>query len=97
MSEKKCFKVADSVLQRFVQIIQEAMLTGVDCVDIMRQVEMKPDESDPHVLVLSDDYIDMVRKQHESMLKFAEKQRDAKKLLEEAANSSGIIVGQFDK
>lgn len=69
-------KLADSVLHRIVQIVQEGMLMGVDVADIMRQVELRPDASDPHVLVLTEEYKEMVQKQHESLLKFVEEKKN---------------------
>jgi CheY-like chemotaxis protein len=50
------FKFADSVSMRLVQIFQEAIMTGVDGADLLRQVRLQPDESDPHVLTLTPDY-----------------------------------------
>ena len=50
------FKFADSVSMRLVQIFQEAMMMGVDGADLLRQVQLVPDESDPNVLVLSPEY-----------------------------------------
>jgi hypothetical protein len=64
-------KFADSVWHRVVQIVQEAMLTGVDCADLLRQIRVVPDASDPHVLVLSQDYQKQVKEMHEKMLKQA--------------------------
>jgi len=62
------FKFADSVFHRIVQIVQEAMLTGVDCTDLLRQLSVVPDESDPHVLVLSQEYQEQVRAMHQKLL-----------------------------
>lgn len=67
----KEFKFADSVWHRVVQIVQEAMLTGVDCADLLRQVNVVPDESDPHTLVLSTEYQKQVKAQHQKMLESA--------------------------
>jgi len=64
----KQLKFADNVWHRVVQIVQEAMLTGVDCSDLLRQVRVVPDETDDHVLVLSPDYQKQVREMHEKML-----------------------------
>jgi hypothetical protein len=61
-------KFADGVWHRVVQIVQEAMMTGVDCADLLRQVRVVPDETDPHVFVLSADYQRQVRESHEKML-----------------------------
>lgn len=64
-------KFADSVWHRVVQIVQEAMLTGVDCGDLLRQVRVVPDETDPHVLVLSSEYERQVKEMHEKLLQQA--------------------------
>ena len=62
------FKLADSVLHRIVQIVQEAILTGLDCSDYMRQISLSLDKDDSHVLVLSEEYQKQVREMHEKML-----------------------------
>lgn len=64
-------KFADSVWHRVVQIVQEAMLTGVDCADLLRQVRVISDPDDPNVLVLSADYQRQVRTMHDKMLQQA--------------------------
>ena len=61
-------KFADSVWHRVVQIVQEAMLQGVDCADLLRQVRVIPDPSDSHVLVLSPEYQKQVREMHDKLL-----------------------------
>lgn len=58
------FKLADSVSMRLVQIFQEAIMTGVDGADLLRQVQLQPDESDPSVLVLSPEYRAQVTEMH---------------------------------
>lgn len=57
-------KLSDSVLHRFVQILQEALLTGTDVSDHLRMVRVEPDKDDPHVLVLTDDYKAQVEEIH---------------------------------
>jgi hypothetical protein len=64
-------KFADSVWHRVVQIIQESMLEGVDCADLLRQVRVTSDDSDPHVLVLTPEYQIQVRDMHDKLLKEA--------------------------
>jgi hypothetical protein len=61
-------KFADSIWHRVVQIVQEAMLTGVDCSDLLRQIRVIHDETDPNVLVLSPEYQKQVREMHEKLL-----------------------------
>lgn len=58
------FKLADSVSMRLVQIFQEAMMMGIDGADLLRQVRLQPDESDPHVLVLDPEYERQVKETH---------------------------------
>ena len=70
-------KLADSVLHRFVQIIQEAMLTGTDCADHMRMVRLVADSSDPHTLVLSDEYKAQVEQIHQKYLAEIESHRSS--------------------
>lgn len=70
-------RFADSVWHRVVQIVQEAMLTGVDCADLLRQVRVVPDASDPNVLVLSADYQKQVKEMHEKMLQQAREMQAA--------------------
>lgn len=57
-------KLADSVLHRFVQILQEALLTGTDVSDHLRMVRVEADKDDPHVLVLTDEYKTQVAEIH---------------------------------
>lgn len=61
-------KLSDSVLHRFVQIFQEAMLTGTDAADHMRMVRVEPDKDDPNVLVLTSDYKEQVKNIHDKYL-----------------------------
>lgn len=66
--EQKQFKLSDEVLHRFVQIIQEGMITMTDVTDGMRMVRIVPSEDDPSTLVLTADYKRLVEKQHEVMV-----------------------------
>jgi len=70
-------KFADSVWHRVVQIVQEAMLTGVDCADLLRQIRVVHDEFDQNLLVLSPSYQIQVREMHEKMLAQAREIQDA--------------------
>ena len=66
-------KLDDSVLVRIVQIIQEAMLTGTDCGDYMRLIELETSENDK--LVLTQNYVDTVKKEHNDLVEFAKTQQ----------------------
>ena len=65
----RTYKLCDTVLARVMQIVQEAMLTGTDCVDLMRVMELQ--ESDSGALVLTDDYKQLVKKEHDDLIKLA--------------------------
>lgn len=71
------FKLSDAVSMRLIQIFQEAIMTGVDGADLLRQVSLQPDASDPHVLVLSPEYEAQVRAGYEKL------EAEAKRLQEQ--------------
>jgi hypothetical protein len=71
----KEYAVADEVWHRVVQIVQEAMLTGVDCADIMRQIRLVED-GEKH-LVLSEGYKEMVADNYAKMIIEVEEFRKA--------------------
>lgn len=78
------FKFADSVSMRLVQIFQEAMIMGLDGADLLRQVQLQPDESDPNVLVLSPEYQAQVKEayvKYEAQAKELQAQRGPKLIL----------------
>lgn len=68
-------KLADSVLHRIVQILQEALLEGVDVSDLMRQIRLVKQDDD--TLVLSPEYEKQVTEMHEKLLKQAEELKAA--------------------
>lgn len=70
------FKLNDSVWHRVIQIVQEAMITGVDCADLMRQVEVTQDSSQDNVLTLSPEYEQRVQEHYAKMLAEAEKLKE---------------------
>lgn len=76
-------KLADSVLHRVVQCIQEGMLTGTDVSDSLRQITLCQDNTDPHVLVLTPEYEEQVKTMHEKMLAEAQKLADKRSATEE--------------
>jgi len=73
------FKLDDSVWHRVIQIVQEAILTGVDCSDIMRLVRVEHSDNDPCTLVLSKSYRDQVTKEYEKMVTHAEELKKKQK------------------
>jgi len=82
MSQK--FKHSDQVWHRVVQIVQEAMIMGVDCVDLLRQIEVMSDDKDN--LVLTPEYIRSVGKMHEKWL------ADAVRLQEDQTNAKNVVI-----
>ncbi len=84
---KKEYTFADEIWHRVVQIVQEAMMTGVDCADIMRQVRVV--ENDEGVLALTKGYKKMVNENYEKMVKDAEE-------LKKASTSINIITSKND-
>jgi hypothetical protein len=71
----KTYKLCDTVLARVMQIVQEAMLTGTDCVDLMRVMELQ--EGNSGTLVLTDGYKQLVKKEHDDLIKLAEERQKA--------------------
>lgn len=64
------YKLTDNVIARIAQIVQEGILTGVDIVDIMRQIEVEP-SADGEFVDLTPTYRENVRKQYEKMAREA--------------------------
>lgn len=61
------YKLSDTVLYRVMQIVQEAMLTGIDCVDLLRMIRLEPVNGSEE-LVLTQEYMDSVIAGHQKML-----------------------------
>jgi hypothetical protein len=74
-------KLADSVWHRVVQIIQESMLTGVDCADLLRQVRLQVNSTDPTELVLTDEYQRTVAENYKQMVAAALRRNSEAQLL----------------
>ena len=68
-------KLDDTVLVRIVQIIQEAMLTGTDCDDYMRLIELEDSGKEDGKLIMTQQYVDTVQKEHNDLVEFAQKQQ----------------------
>lgn len=60
------YKLSDEILYRIVQILQEAILMGIDVTDMLRMIRVTTNETDQ--LVLSDAYKQQVEKMHEKWL-----------------------------
>ena len=69
------YKFSDGVISRIAQILQEAILLGVDIVDILRQVEVHPGV-DGKTLELTQEYSKRVADMHNKLVDEAfEKQK----------------------
>jgi hypothetical protein len=64
------YKFSDGVISRIAQILQEAILLGVDIVDILRQVEVHPN-SDGTALELTPEYSQRVVEMHRKLVEEA--------------------------
>lgn len=71
------YKFTDNVIARVAQILQEAMLLGVDVVDLMRQIEVEPTHDvDSPMLELTKEYSQKVAEHHEKLLKRLEEMHE---------------------
>lgn len=71
------YKISDSVAMRMIQIFQEAVIFGLDGADLLRQVRLVEDVSEPGTLTLDPEYVFSVEKMHEQYLaEAAKKQAD---------------------
>jgi hypothetical protein len=69
---QKQLKLSDDVLRRVLQLFQEAMLLGIDCTDLLRQISLVV--SDDDVLELSPEYAEVVKKQQDTWVTSAQAQ-----------------------
>ena len=72
------YKISDSVAMRFIQIFQEAVLLGIDGADLMRQVRLIIDESQPGTVTLCPEYEKQVIEMHKKYLEDAEMLQSSK-------------------
>jgi hypothetical protein len=89
--EKVSYGLSDQVIARIAQIVQESMMTGIDCVDLLRQVRVEASEGG-HLLALTDDYKQLVKTMHDRLLADAERlQREAE--VKAATDTAGKLFG----
>ena len=75
--ENKSYKISDAVAMRMVQIFQEAVIFGVDGADLMRQVRLIPDHTEPDTMTLDPAYVVAVEEMHQKyMSELNEKQAE---------------------
>lgn len=71
------YKLADNVIGRIAQIVQEGMLLGIDVVDLMRQIEVVP-SADGTEVDLTSAYIHGVKQTHEKLLEDLKERQQTK-------------------
>lgn len=64
-TQAKHLTLADPVIARIAQILQEAILTGTDVTDILRSLQLKVEDQK---VQLADGYLDLVKEHHNKML-----------------------------
>jgi hypothetical protein len=79
------YKISDAVAMRMIQIFQEALLLGIDGADLMRQVRLVVDDSNPGTVTLDPNYESQVTEMHKKYLAEAESLRDKK-------DSQGVLI-----
>lgn len=77
------YKISDAVAMRMIQIFQEALLLGVDGADLMRQVRLVVDGSNPDTVTLDPQYEKQVAEMHEKYL------NDVERLKSQASTTDG--------
>ena len=76
--ENKSYKISDAVAMRMVQIFQEAVIFGIDGADLMRQVRLIPDHTEPDTMTLDPAYVVAVEEMHQKyMNELNEKQEES--------------------
>jgi hypothetical protein len=65
------YKLSDSVSMRLVQIFQEAIMTGCDGADLLRQVRLQVSDKEFDTLVLTPEYVKLVKQSHDELEKRA--------------------------
>ena len=84
----KVFKLSDEVLGRIINILQEAMISGVDILDLFRMMQLTQSEEDENELTLTDDYRESIKKWHNDIALMLEKRQE-----EYVDNHGGLLVG----
>lgn len=64
---QKSYGLSDQVIARIAQVVQEGILMGVDIVDILRQVQVIPDDSSQTV-IMTETYVKQVKDMHDKLL-----------------------------
>lgn len=80
------YKISDAVAARMIQIFQEAVIFGIDGADLMRQVRLIEDVSEPGTLTLDPEYAESVSKMHTKYIEEAEAKATEKLTATTASN-----------
>lgn len=81
------YKISDAVAMRMIQIFQEAVIFGLDGADLMRQVRLVQDPTDPELVTLDPQYAASVEEMHKKYLTEAE----TKKTTEQSFTSDSKV------
>ena len=84
----KVYKLSDEVLGRIINILQEAMISGVDILDLFRMMQLTQSDEDENELTLTSDYRDSIKKWHDEITKMLEKRQE-----QFSDSHGGILVG----
>jgi ethanolamine utilization protein EutA (predicted chaperonin) len=90
MKMETTFSLSDSVLHRLVQVLQLAMITGTDIVDLLRQIRLQwPDNEDGTTVALA------LTPEYEITFKrmLDELEARANAIIAESKASVGVAVG----
>lgn len=74
------YKISDTVAMRMIQIFQEAVIFGIDGADLMRQVRLVQDPSDPDSMTLDPEYVATVEEMHKKYAAEAVEKKSGKDL-----------------
>ena len=76
MQDQVKYHLSDEVIAHIAKVLQLAILSGTDIVDHLRMVGLVNSQSDPTLLVLSDEYKEISESQVEKMLSEVEQYRE---------------------
>ena len=66
-TKKTEYRMSDMFIGRIISIIQEAMISGTDVLDLFREMQMQPADDDPHQLILTEEYTKKVDEWHKQI------------------------------
>jgi hypothetical protein len=66
----KTYRLDDMVIARIAQVLQEALVTGVDIVDLLRGMELTEDSAGDK-MVLTETYVEKINAEYERLAEMA--------------------------